>query len=166
MKDITKTVADSFSGSSKLLFPKHMNNEGILYGGQHLMWLDELAGIVAKRHCGNEKQRVTTACIESVDFYKPCYQSDIIDMQGFITYVGNSSMEICIETYTGGFCDNKTLVNRAYLVLVALDDNGHPVTVPRLNPASIQEKERYEAGKQRSIIRKNERMFVLEQGDK
>ena len=46
MKDITKTVADSFSVSSKLLFPKHMNNEGILYGGQHLMWIDELAGIV------------------------------------------------------------------------------------------------------------------------
>ena len=75
-------------------------------------------------------------------------------------------MEICIETYTGDICDNKTLVNRAYLVLVALDENGHPVTVPRLKPASIQERERYEAGKQRSIIRKNERMFVLEQGNK
>ena len=50
-------------------------------------------------------------------------------------------------------------------MLVALDENGHPVTVPGLKLASIQEKERYEAGKQRSVIRKNERMFVLKQGN-
>ncbi len=141
MENIIKTVNASLTISSKILFPNYMNNEGILYGGQHLMWIDELAGIVAKRHCGNASQCVTTACVKEVNFYKPCYQNDIIEMKGFITYVGNSSMEICVETYTECQQSMKELVNRAYLVLVALDENRRPVKVPRLRLET--EEERY-----------------------
>lgn len=154
MKETIRTVRDSHTISSKLLFPEHMNNEGILYGGQHLMWIDELAGIVAKRHCGDSKQHVTTACIEKVDFYKPCYQNDIINMEGYITYVGNSSMEICVDTYTEHKNNDRQLVNRAYLILVALDENKRPVKAPGLELISEQDKRNWDEGKQRSELRK------------
>ena len=50
-----KTVEDSKTEVSHLLFSKHMNSAGRLFGGQLLMWIDEVAGIVARRHCeGNQ----------------------------------------------------------------------------------------------------------------
>ena len=41
-----KTVEDSKTEVSHLLFSKHMNSAGRLFGGQLLMWIDEVAGIV------------------------------------------------------------------------------------------------------------------------
>ena len=88
-----KTVEDSKTEVSHLLFSKHMNSAGRLFGGQLLMWIDEVAGIVARRHCeGN----LTTACIDNLQFKEPCYENDVIVIIGYVTHVGRSSMEIRI----------------------------------------------------------------------
>ena len=49
-----KRVEDSLTEQSHLLMPKCLNAAGYLFGGQLLAWIDETAGIVAKRHAGNE----------------------------------------------------------------------------------------------------------------
>ena len=91
-----KTVEDSKTEVSHLLFSKHMNSAGRLFGGQLLMWIDEVAGMVARRHCeGN----LTTACIDNLQFKEPCYENDVIVIIGYVTHVGRSSMEIRIDTY-------------------------------------------------------------------
>ena len=45
-----KRVEDSLTEQSHLLMPKCLNAAGYLFGGQLLAWIDETAGIVAKRH--------------------------------------------------------------------------------------------------------------------
>ena len=44
-----KRVADSMTEQSHLLMPKCLNAAGYLFGGQLLAWIDETAGIDAKR---------------------------------------------------------------------------------------------------------------------
>lgn len=46
-----KSVEVSRTEVSHLLCNRDMNGAGRLFGGQLLMWIDEVAGIVAKRHC-------------------------------------------------------------------------------------------------------------------
>ena len=52
-----KHVEDSLTEQTYLLMHRHINGYGRLFGGQLLMWIDELAGIVATRH---SESRITT----------------------------------------------------------------------------------------------------------
>lgn len=45
-----KRVEDSVTEQSHLLFPRELNANGRLFGGRLLEWIDETAGLVAKRH--------------------------------------------------------------------------------------------------------------------
>lgn len=91
-----KSVEVSRTEVSHLLCNRDMNGAGRLFGGQLLMWIDEVAGIVAKRHC---ECNVTTASIDNLQFKEACYLGDVIVLIGYLTHVGNSSMEVRIDTY-------------------------------------------------------------------
>jgi len=47
----------------------------------------------------------------------------------------------------------RTRTNNAYLVYVALDDNGKPVTVPSIIPETEDEKKKLEEARQRQALR-------------
>ena len=52
---------------------------------------------------------------------------------GKVTYVGNSSMEVRVDTYVEHLEDGmRHAINRAYFTMVALDENDKPKRVPRL----------------------------------
>lgn len=151
---IEKTVADSKTEISHLLFNKDMNGAGRLFGGQLLMWIDEMAGIVAKRHC---ESNVTTACIDNLQFKEACYCNDIIVMIGYLTHVGRSSMEVRIDTYVEKSDGSRHPVNRAFFVMVALDENNRPMEVPRLKITTMEEQAKWDAAKKRIELRKQRR---------
>ena len=70
-----KRMEDSLTEQQYLICPAHINHYGRLFGGQLLKWIDELAGIVAIRHCGST---VTTAAIDNLQFQAPAYTGDMI----------------------------------------------------------------------------------------
>ena len=51
----------------------------------------------------------------------------------------------------------RKLINRAYLVMVALDENEEPTPVPGIIPETMEEKFEYEAGAKRNALRKQRR---------
>ena len=77
-----KKISDSLTEVTHILFPRSLNDMGRLYGGQLLEWLDELAGIVARRHCGGS---VVTASIDRMDFKEGAKQGDMVCMRGCLT---------------------------------------------------------------------------------
>jgi len=77
---------------------------------------------------------------------------------GKITYVGSSSMEVRVDTYVEELNGMRKPINRAYLVMVALDKDGKPVRVPRLITQSECEKAEWEGGIKRSELRKKRRL--------
>jgi acyl-CoA hydrolase len=147
-----KRVEDSLTEQTYLVMHKHINGYGRLFGGQLLAWIDELAGIVARRHAGSE---VTTACIDQLHFKHPVYLNDTLVMIGRITYVGRTSMEVRIDSYVESLDGMRKLINRAYLVMVAMDmDNGTAVPVPALRLETEMQKAEWECGKRRTQLRK------------
>lgn len=146
-----KTIAASRTEVSHLLSHKDMNGAGRLFGGQLLMWIDEVAGIVAKRHC---ECNVTTASIDNLQFKEACYVNDVIVLIGYLTHVGHSSMEVRIDTYVEKTNGQRYPVNRAFFVMVALDENDQPTEVPRLIISSIEEQAKWDAAKRRIELRK------------
>jgi acyl-CoA hydrolase len=61
-------------------------------------------------------------------------------------------MLVCVDTFVeDSSCSTvtRTLVNRAYLTMVALDKSGKPIAVPRLMLETDEEKVEYEIGRAR-----------------
>lgn len=151
MSEAPKKVADSMVETIHLVRPTYLNSAGRLFGGMLLQWIDETAGLVAKRHC---HMNATTVSIDNLHFIKGAYPSDSIILIGKITYVGNSSMEIKVDTYVENMNGDRHLINRAYLTFVALDQNDKPTRVPRLILETAEEKREWEKAEKRKKIRR------------
>ena len=140
-----------------IVMPMDVNASYHLFGGRLMEWIDVVAAVAAKRHCHSE---VLTAAVDHLSFLAPANLGDTVELVGRVTYVGNTSMEVCVETwveYFGSEHDAK-LVNRAYLTMVALDENGKPTQVPMLDLQTEQEKRDFEEGRQRREVRKHLKM--------
>jgi len=149
-----KKIEDSFTEQQYLICPAHINHYGRLFGGQLLKWIDELAGIVAIRHCGTT---VTTAAIDNLQFQAPAYSGDMIVLQGSVTYVGRTSMEIRVDTYREALDGTREMINRAYIDMVAINCKGEPTEVPELCIETPEQQAEYEAAQKRKQMRTQRR---------
>jgi len=113
--------------------------------------VDQAGGLAAMRHA---QSRVVTVAIDQMSFYEPIRVGDFVTLNATLTYVGRTSMEVRVEVIAEDpILGTKTHTNTAYLVYVALDDDGHPKPVPRLLAESELEKRRMEGGKSRQKVR-------------
>ena len=152
---LTKKVSDSQTQQQYILRPAHINPYGRLFGAQLLKWIDEVAGIVAVRH---SNAIVTTAAIDNLQFKAPAYSGNLVVLQGRITYVGRSSMEIRVDTYTEALDGTREHINCAYLDMVAINDEGQAIEVPALELETDEQRAEYEAAVKRKEMRKKRRL--------
>lgn len=145
-----KRVEDSLTEQSHLLMPKCLNAAGYLFGGQLLAWIDETAGIVAKRHA---EMNVVTVAVDNMYFKAGAQVNDTIVLIGRLTHVGRSSMEeVRIDTYREDLGGTRTMINRAYFTMVGTDEKQHPVEVPGLIIEGVTQQIEFEAAKKRANL--------------
>ena len=113
-------------------------------------WIDVVAAVTARRHSG---RNVTTAAVDSLEFKEAAYANDTLVIIGYITYTGNTSMEICVKTYVESLDGTRRLINKAYVIMVALDENERPTHVPGLILETEEEKREWEQALQRKAER-------------
>ena len=149
-----KIVKDSYSEQVQVLTQANINVYNRLFGGQLMEWIDIVAAVVARRHSG---RNVTTAVVDTLTFQAPARANDTIIICGYVTYVSRTSMEVCTKTYVENLNGSRQLINTAYLVMVALDENENPTAVPRLILETEEEKAEWAAAEKRSLLRKQRR---------
>lgn len=147
----SKTVAESRTSHVEILMPGDLNGYSRLFGGKLMEWIDVVAAVVARRHSGCE---VTTASVDNLEFQAPAYANDTIVLEGRITCVGRTSMEVRVDTFVEELGGVRHQVNRAYLVMVALDRNQKPTQVPELILETEEDHAEWEAGLRRRELRK------------
>lgn len=145
-----KKTSDSLVETVHIVRPNHLNGANRLFGGILMQWIDEVAGIVAKRHA---MTNVITASVDNLRFLKGAYQNEMVVIIGKLTWVGTSSMEVRVDTYVENAAGIRRAINRAYFVMVALDENDKPVPVPRLIVETEAEKAEWENAQKRRDIR-------------
>ena len=146
-----KRVKDSYSEQVHVLTQADINGYNRLFGGQLMEWIDIVAAVVARRHSGHN---VTTAVVDKLTFKAPAYANDTVIVCGYVTYVKRTSMEVCIKSYVEKLSGERQLINKAYLVMVALDEDEKPVEVPRLILETDEERENWESARKRDLLRK------------
>ena len=149
-----KTVAQSRTEQIQILMPEHINGYQRLFGGKLMEWIDVVATVVARRHAHCNP---TTASVDNLQFKEAVHLNNTLIIEGKLTYVGRTSMEVRVDTFVESLSGARKLVNTAYVVMVALDENEHPMEVPGLLVETDEEKAEWEAGVKRNDLRKHRR---------
>jgi uncharacterized protein (TIGR00369 family) len=151
----SKTIADSRFTLSSLMNPQDANPLGNVHGGVIMKLVDETGGIVAMRHAGNP---VVTVAVDSMQFIKPIIVGDLVQCHGELTYVGRTSLEVRVDvTAENPYSGDTSLTNTAYLVYVALDQDGKPTPVPGLAFKTPEEERRAQLALERQKFRQRQR---------
>ncbi len=150
-----KRVSDSKTEQIQIILPQHINGYRRLFGGTLMEWVDIVASVVARRHSEAE---VTTVAIDNLHFKAPAYVNSTVILIGRMTYVGRTSMEVRVDTYVESLSGERYKVNKAYLVLVALDEHERPKPCPGLILETEEDKREWEAGQKRNDLRKQRRL--------
>lgn len=124
-----KRVMDSYTEQVHVLTMDTLNGYNRLFGGRLMAWIDEVAAVVARRHSSSN---VTTAAIDTLEFKKAAHANDTLVSKAKITYAGTTSMEINVKTYVERLTGETVLINNAYVIMVALDENEKPKKIPSL----------------------------------
>ena len=151
----TKTMRTSRVTLSQLMHPEHANLLGNVHGGWIMKLVDEAGALASMRHA---QRKVVTVAIDSMVFRQPIRIGDLIILTAEVTYTGRTSMEVEVQVQAENpITGESTHTNTAYLVYVAVDDNGRPSTVPPLEAETEQEKEKMERAKERQERRLKEK---------
>ena len=149
-----KKASESMTEQVQILSYEYLNGYKRLFGGKLMEWIDIVAAVTAKRHSG---KNITTASVDNLQFSAPAYVNDTVVLIGQITFTGRTSMEVCVKTYVEELNGDKNLINTAYVVMVALDENEKPTPIPPLVIETEEEKLEWEKAKRRSDLRKQRR---------
>jgi len=138
-----KTIKESQVTIAMLMQPAHANNSGNVHGGWIMKLVDEVGALACMRHA---QRRVVTVAIDQMVFRQPIRIGDVVSLKAEVTYSGRTSMESEVQvTAENPITGESTHTNTAYLVYVALDDNGKPTPVPALVAETNQDKQRMKA---------------------
>lgn len=147
---ICKKVSESTTEQIHMIMYDHINGINRLFGGQLLSWIDEVAGITAKRHCGRD---VTTVAIDNLHFKSGVYLNDLLVLVGKVTHVGKTSLEVRVDSYIENSDGTRRPINRAYFVMVCMGDDDRPTQVPGLILENDGERMEWENAKKRRELR-------------
>ena len=146
----SKRVAETRLTLAQIMTPTDANILGNVFGGSILAMIDLTASATAQQFCGHIS---VTASFDRVDFHEPIEVGNLVTMEGVVTYVGRTSMEISIDVYSSNLALGiKRHTNKARVTMVAVE-NGKPVLVPGLICESREEKMRFLEGKLRRELR-------------
>jgi acyl-CoA hydrolase len=142
-----KRVADSAVTLTQMMEVTDVNIAGTVHGGVIMRLVDTAAGLAAVRHAGG---LAVTVAIDEMTFLEPVHIGDVLVLLATVNDVGTTSMEcgVRVEAHdpvTG----TMRHANSAYLVFVAVDDDGHPRPVPPLVVETDDEKRRQREAKLR-----------------
>ena len=144
MQEITTSV--------QIVLPQHCNgySKPRLFGGQIMAWIDVVGAVAARRYTHSA---VTTVCVDNLNFLNPAYLNDTVVQEAVVTWTGRTSLEVRVDSYVEQLDGSRAMVNRAYVVFVALDDSDQPASVPPFTPETEEEKREYAAALERRKIR-------------
>ena len=142
-----RTISSTQSEMTEIILPNDTNTLGNLLGGRLMHFIDLTAAMAAYRH---SRTNVVTAAMDHLDFIRPVHLGDLVTLRSSVNRAFSTSMEIGVKVWaenTRTGCVSH--VASAYLVFVAIDDQGRRQRVPEALPETADELRRFEGALRR-----------------
>ena len=139
--DLTpKPVASSQVVLSELMELTDANIMGIVHGGVIMKLVDTAAGLAAIKHIGG---LAVTVAMDEMSFLAPVRIGDVVTASASVNDVGETSLEVGVRVESEKVVTGERAhTSSAYLVFVALDDDGKPRPVPPIVPETPDQQRR------------------------
>jgi len=123
-------VAETQSEMTEIILPNDTNILGSLLGGRLMHFIDLTGAMAAYRHSGTH---VVTASMDHIDFIYPVHLGDLLTLKSSVNRAFSTSMEVGVKVWAENTRTGAHLhVASAYLVFVAIDQQGRRQRVPQL----------------------------------
>jgi acyl-CoA hydrolase len=147
---------------SRIMTVLDTNLLGTVHGGVVMKLVDDVAGVVAQRHSGGA---AVTASMDEMAFLEPVRVGDLVHAEGQVNWTGTTSMEVGVRVLAEPWDRagvEPVRVATAYLVFVAVDDQGRPRGVPPVLPETDEDRRRVGEAEIRRTHRLARRAAILE----
>ena len=151
-----RSVQDSLVEMTEIVLPEDTNPRGTIFGGRVLALIDKCAAVTAMRHSRSE---VVTVSLDSVEFRSNVRVGNILVLHSRLNAAFASSMEVEVEVHSEDpFTGQRKLTTRAFVTMVALDENARPAPVPTLSLSTDDERDRAAQAAERRTTRLSRRV--------
>jgi acyl-CoA thioesterase YciA len=119
-----------------LLLPKDTNAYGTIFGGVILSNIDLASAVEARKSAAH---RYVTKAMREVEFHAPVFLGDIVNFFTETTRIGRTSItvKVSVEAERWGAGEGERVqVTEAEVVLVAVDQHGHPTPIRGEDPST------------------------------
>jgi acyl-CoA hydrolase len=124
-----------------------------VHGGEILKMLDHVAYACAARYTGNY---AVTLSVDMVLFKHPIKIGSLVTFYASVNYTGRTSMEIGIKVISEDIKEKtRKHTNVCYFTMIAVDADGKPTPVPKLELETEDDKRRYNDAIRRKEARIN-----------
>jgi acyl-CoA hydrolase len=124
---------------------------GNVHGGEIMKMVDTAAGLAAAKHC---RCPVVTVAMDEMSFMEPVYVGDVVTVRAMVNDTGRTSLEVGVRVEAEDVRTGRSVhTSSAYLVFVALDENGVPHPVPPVIAETDEERQRQQEAKLRRQAR-------------
>jgi acyl-CoA hydrolase len=149
-----RTVASTQSEMTEIILPNDTNTLGNLLGGRLMHFIDLTGAMAAYRH---SHTNIVTAAMDHIDFIRPVHLGDLLTLKSSVNRAFSTSMEVGVKVWAENTRTGTIVhVASAYLVFVAIDNQGQRQKVPELLPETPDEIRRYEDALRRREHRERE----------
>jgi acyl-CoA hydrolase len=149
-----RTVASTQSEMTEIILPNDTNTLGNLLGGRLMHFIDLTGAMAAYRH---SRTHVVTAAMDHIDFIGPVHLGDLVTLKSSVNRAFTTSMEVGVKVWAENTRTAEVAhVASAYLVFVAIDQQGRRQKVPQLTPETHDQIRRYEGALRRRENREAE----------
>ncbi|AKU15286.1 acyl-CoA thioesterase [Luteipulveratus mongoliensis] len=140
--DLAPTPSDTRLTLAHIMSAHDTNLMGTVHGGKIMKLVDDAAGTVAARYSGGP---AVTASMDEMLFLAPVRVGDVVTVNAQVNWAGRTSMEVGarVETTRWDELSAPVHVATAYLVMVAVSDDGTPRSVRDLRPTTDEEQRRF-----------------------
>jgi acyl-CoA hydrolase len=132
---------------------------GNVHGGEVMKLVDAAGGLAAMKHCGGP---VVTVAMDEMSFIEPVFVGDVVAVRAMVNDTGRTSLEVGVRVEADNFISGRHVhTSSAYLVYVALDEEGKPRPVPPVVPRTEEQRQRQREAKLRREARLARKQAIM-----
>ncbi len=110
-----------------IIFPNAVNDNGILFGGRAMQWMDEVAYISAIRFT---RTKVVTVSVNNLKFKKAIKPGELVDIIGKVIKVGRVKIGIQVDIFVeNSVSDIREKAVEAIFTFTAVNEDNKPIAL-------------------------------------
>lgn len=81
------------------------------------------------------------------------YLNDTVVQEAYVTWTGHTSLEVRVDSLVERLDGSREMINRAYVVFVALDEEDQPMAASMFCPETDEERKEFQGAELRRRMR-------------